>query len=474
MSEEQKPVEPKVEEGAKDAVAEAKAGATVAKKDAEPVAKKVQKSFNKKTSYDRGKRNRKGQGSEKSFVGLLKSSNFKEKAKDSEILDRLPAFNGTNLRLGEIARYDEESLRKMYISGSFKPLQFNELYSKPVTLIRSLETAKLAKFYSSCLSNQTSSTNRMLITGPPGVGKSTILSQFQALALGTTGNAILLPISDAEALVDGSSDFKLNSVTGLYDQQMYAKTLLKKIIAVNKPYLSDLKLSEDFVPIYSTKKLQESQKLDKDTHSLLDLASIGATHQTNSTYVFVKLLKELSSQKQYPVFITIDNISAFVQNAMTNYRDADNVPIHFQKFQLANTLVDYLSGDSTFVKGGIVASIRGSDKHVSNETIAVGLGLKQPNLYKKFADFDRQFADKLIKNGGINHLPVSKFSVDECQTLLSHMLGCNVIHNEYQMAEEVELLGQEEYITKLAERKYLISGNGNARLLVESCVLAYV
>lgn len=113
---------------------------------------------------------------------------------------------------------------------SFKPNQFNELFSNPTTLIRPIEDSKILKFYNSSLSNP-SKNNRLILTGGKGVGKSTILSHFQALSV--SNPSILLPISNADLLVDGSNDFKLNSETNLYDQPMFTKKFLKKFKNLN-------------------------------------------------------------------------------------------------------------------------------------------------------------------------------------------------------------------------------------------------
>lgn len=430
------------------------------------------KSFNKKSFYDRGKQNRKGQGSEKNFASLIQTSNFAATAKDSDIIDKLSPLSAKNLRLGEVARYDDSVLGRMHVAGSFKPHQYNELYSKPISLIRKNETAAIGRFYEDCMSGKQES-HRLLLTGPAGAGKSTTLAQLQAMALSADESAILIAVPDAEALVDGSSDFRLNAKTKLYDQQMASKKLIRKLINANKKLLSDIPLANDFIPIYGSKKQQQVQKLAKGEKSLLDLAQTAVHHQTNATYVFTCLMNELAHQKTYPVFLTIDNFTAFVRYGYTLYRDASNKFLYFQKLQLVKTLLDFISGDAKFVKGGVVAATRGSDPHVSNETIDVGLGLKQPDLYKKTHDFDREFAELLLKNGGIKQLAVGKLDVNEIGALLEHMLRCDVIHNEYQMAEEVEALGQEKYIEKLAERKFLVSGNGNAKLFMDSCIVKY-
>ncbi len=430
------------------------------------------KSFNKASQYDKS-RQRKGSGSDKSFSRLIKSSNFKNTAKDEVVMEALPTFNTVNLRLGDVVKYDSETLGKMYISGSFKPWQYEEIYSQPVTLLRKRETSELFNFHAKCLEETQSKSNRLMITGPSGIGKSTMLAQFHAIVFDEKNSAVLVPIPNAEAIVDGSSDFKYNPKTDLYDQQMLSKNLLHKFVNANKTIIGEMKLAEDFVPIYGNKKQQQELKLIKGKNTLLDLACLAFKKQTNATYIFLSILAELSKQEEHPVFLSIDNFSSFVQHSLTEYKNTKNAPIYFQKLQLAKTIIDYISGELTFAKGGVIAATHGSDKHCVNETLDVGLGLKQPDLYKKPKDFDRKLAEKMLENGGVKELRVGKFDVDECQTLVSHMMKCDVIHNEYQRAEEMERLGEEQYLRKLAERKYLVSGNGNPLLLIKSCILYY-
>ncbi|KAF6012532.1 hypothetical protein HII13_001583 [Brettanomyces bruxellensis] len=393
------------------------------------------KSFNKTSQYDKS-RQRKGSGSDKNFAGLIRSSNFKATAKDDAVMELLPTFNIVNLRLGDVVKYNSEVLRKMYISGSFKPWQYDEIYSQPVTLIRKKETSELLNFHAKCFKGTHSKTNRLLITGPSGIGKSTMLAQFHAMVFDDKKGAVLVSIPNAEAIVDGSSDFKYNAKTGLYDQQMLSKNLLHKFVNANSDVIGEIKLAEDFVPIYGNKKQQEELKLTKGKNTLLDLANLAFKKQTNAT-------------------------------------NTENKPIYFQKLQLAKTIVDYISGEASFANGGVIAATHGSDKHSINETLKVGLGLKQPDLYKKLKDFDRSLAEKMLENEGVKELRVGKFDIDECQSLLSHMMKCDVIHNEYQKEEEIERLGEEQYLQKLAERKYIVSGNGNPLLLIKSCILYY-
>ncbi|GME78953.1 unnamed protein product [Ambrosiozyma monospora] len=347
----------------------------------------------------------------------------------------------------------------------------NELFPEPTTLIRERETKKLASFYESSL-NSSSELNRLILTGDKGVGKSVCLAQFEAMAL--SKESILVPFTNTESLVDGSTDFKLNPETKLYDQQMSAKRLLKKLKNLNKEFLNELPLSKDFIPIYSTKSQQAATTLKvSDKKTLLDLVKVGlGSKPTNATFVLTTLLEELSKQTKYPVYMTVDNFSTFVQNAMTKYRNNANENIYFQKFTIIKTILDYVTGDSKFAKGAVVVATHGSDRE--NCTIPAALGDVEPDYYAGFKDWDQDFTNLLRSNGGLQQLRVGKLSVDETKSILENLINFNVIHNQYQSKREIDELGFEAYLNKLAQRQYVVSGNGNASLLLRSAVLSYV
>lgn len=401
------------------------------------------------------KENHKGPGSVRNFQEEILEGNYKKTASDANVIEKLPVFDLS--KAGQVTQYGDDVRSRMYRAGSFKPQQFHELYSRPVTLVRQAETVQVADLYNKSLDGY----QRLLLTGPTGVGKSTLLAHLHSFVL-SDPEAVLIPVSNAESLVDGSSDFKYNEKTGLYEQKMAARNLLKKIISINKPVLKSIQLSKPFPEAKSAK-----------VETLLDLAIQGQKARLNATQALVFLLEQLGEQTAHPVYLTIDNFSAFVQHTLTAYRDANNVQIYFGDLAIAKTLVDYLSGESVFAKGATVAATRGIDRHTKNNTIRVGLGLEEPNVYKKLSDYDPKLAQSLRSNN-LTNLEVSKLGVDEIEALLEHMFNCDVIHNEYQMSAEVEQLGERDYLRKLAQRKYISSGNGNARLFLESCVLAYV
>lgn len=430
----------------------------------------ARKSFNKSNTYDKSK-NRKGSGNDKSWNDSILKNNYQRKAQDTPLIEQLNEFN-PKLSL-KITKYQNEINRKLHIAGSFNPHQYNELYSQPLTLIRPREDIFINEFYKNSI-NSSSKSNRLILTGEKGVGKSTILTHFQSQVL-SSNDSILLPIPYADALVDGSSDFKLNPLTNLYDQQMYSKKLLKKIINLNKDNLSKIKLSKNYNLL--NKNYKQSQiSLSINENNLLDLLkSSNNNNDINATEIFKILISELQLQSNFSVYLTVDNFTAFLQYGMTKYKNNLNDSIYFQKFTINDIILSLISGEKEFNKGAIVVATHGNHKWKSNKTLSVALGELNPNdfAYAKFNQFDRKFANRLLLNkDSLKNLNVSKFDINETNSIVKHLWNFNLIHNEFNAEIEMANLGH-DYFNKLSQRKFIISGNGNGKLLLDSCVLNY-
>ncbi|GMM32116.1 mitochondrial 37S ribosomal protein [Martiniozyma asiatica (nom. inval.)] len=430
------------------------------------------KSFSKVNLFDKSK-SKKGSGNDKTWKDTILKLNFSAKAKDETLIAALSPLQKDTLQelKGKIVKYHPDSLKKLHIAGSFRPHQYNELFSQPVTLVRSREDSVIESLLKNSLI-ESSNKNRLVLTGQKGVGKSTILAHFQALAVSQP--SILIPFSFADALVNGSTNFKLNSESGLYDQNMLSRELLKKIKYLNSEILSKIQLGEDVV-IFNESQRKISSVNAKS--NLLQLVSVGARSDVNSTQVIIDLINQLQNQSTYPVYLTVDNFTAFLQHGMTKYRDASNKLIYFQKFTLIDMILSFVSAEKSFQKGAVVVATHGDHKWKSNHTLSVALSENptesaKNHAYDKFTQFDREFASRLIKNGKLQELKVSKFDLDETKALVDNMFKFNLIFNEYSRNEEESAL-KGDYISKVAERKYFISGNGNAKRIMDSCVLFY-
>lgn len=436
----------------------------------------TRKSFNKKSSYDKSK-NRKGSGNDKSFKDTILTKNFKKSALklDSDAITALPSIDSPNKDLlkNVFVKYPTDNIAKLHIAGAFKPNQYNELYSQPLTMFRPNEDLKLLEIVNS---SDSTLNNRFIIKGNSGIGKSTLLAHFQSFALSQNqNNAILFPISNADLLVDGSNDFKLNPLTKKYDQPMYTKSFLKKFKRLNADQLSKIPLSKEIIPITNAYKPSTNHKVNG---TLLDFVNyiLKASHmESNTTFAFTTILEELSTQNILPVYLTIDNFSAFIQNALTKYRNTENERIYFQKFTVADTLLQFVSGEKIFQKGAVAVATHGGHRVVRNGTLDVICGDKplEKFAYSKLDEFDYDLANRLLQNNGLKKLKVSNFNIDECKSVVEHLFKFNLIHNEYGLEEQLANSPRETVLQRIAAQKYMLSGNGNPKLLMDSCILAY-
>lgn len=437
----------------------------------------TRKSFNKKSSYDKSK-NRKGSGNDKSFQATILTKNFKKSALkvDEKLIKDLPSIDSENKDLikNTFVKYPENLIPKLHVAGSFKPHQYNELYSQPLTLFRDNEDTQLLSIVNQSVESSTLN-NRFLINGQSGIGKSTILSHFQIFALSKNNNeAILLPISNADLLVDGSNDFKLNPETKKYDQPMYAKTFLKKFKNLNGDLLAKIPLSNEIIPITNLYK-KSTHKINGTLLDFVNYVLKASAVEGNTTFAFKTIFDELSKQNNLPVYLSVDNFSAFIQNGITKYRDVENRRIYFQNFTIADILLQYISGEKSFQKGAIMIATHGNHRLQNNGTLDVISGVKSIDdfAYSKQRDFDYQLANRLLQNNGLKNFQLSKFNLDECKSLVNHLYKFNLIHNEYDLENQLLSSSESKVLEKIAAQKYFISGNGNPKLIMDSCILTY-
>ena len=436
----------------------------------------TRKSFNKTSTYDKSK-NKKGSGNDKSFKATILTKNYKKSAlvQEGTLIEELPTIATENKDhiQNTFVKYSPDALKKLHIAGAFKPDQYNELYSQPLTLFREREDAKLLEI----VHNKSSSLeNRFIVNGSSGLGKSTIIAHLQAFAITETNNkAVIFPISNADLLVDGSSDLKLNPETKKYDQPMYTKTFIKKFKYLNGDILSQIPLSGEITPVSALYKKLANQKITGTLADFVDYILKTPTSEVNTTYAFTTILDELSKQTALPVYLTIDNFSAFIQHGVSKYRDVENRRIYFQNFTVADALLQFVSGEKAFNQGAVMVATHGHHRLKNNGTLDVITGVKPIGdfAYAKQRDFDYNLANRLLQNNGLKSFTLNKFSFEECKALVQHLFKFNLIHNEYSLDQMLTTMSEDQVFEKIAAQKYLLSGNGNPKFVMDSCILNY-
>lgn len=372
----------------------------------------------------------------------------------SQILDTADIF-GTepfDATKSTVYKYSEPAAKALTCLGSFKPFQRNELFRNKATLIRESSSAEIFNIIKKN-SEQSSQSNRYCITGAKGVGKTTALAQAHAFAV--EQGQVVIHISQALTLVDGSgpailakSSGKSESSTPVFNQPLHVKKLLKKIAGANANVLSNINTSKAYV--YKIAGTSEQFKIAKGA-SLLKMITDGRKNGPICE-VFNDFFAELSQQTTTPVLFTIDDFNVFSHHQYSLNRDTDNNPIYHGNLLIPKTFLDYFSGEKSFAKGTIIASL---SSYKDGYTIPHGLNEAEPYAYAKPNDYDPVLANKMRNNGGVKKLEIKPFTFNETATVLNYYDNAKILH--------------EPLTESFVQEKYFLSGNGNPLSLIQSC-----
>ncbi|KAH3685419.1 hypothetical protein WICPIJ_003604 [Wickerhamomyces pijperi] len=396
-----------------------------------------------------GKKSRKTAGSFRFFEDHVHYAKNREPGFE---LSNLETLNPTTLDLNKVVSYSEQQLQKLIQAGSFKKDQFHELFKTPITLIRD-ETSTMAQFVQD-IATTPSSQNKICLIGERGIGKSTLLTQAQALAI-SQSNTIVIPISHALKLVDGSNDFFYDSKLQTYTQPMYLKKLLSKIEYINKELLSQIQLSQDYV-IEGVTKDKAATKFNQK-HTLSDLVQATNLAPRQRGRVFQILIQELLNQDSHPVLVTVDNFSAITSHPITPYRNVENKQLYVEELQITKTLFQLTSNEVSFKKGGVILATSSDDK--PSVTLKHGLGLIAADPYTKESDFNRTLASKITT---VKPITVGKLQKECVGKLVEKYIEANAFNKT-----ELENNNHQNLI----DQKYVLSGNGNPLELLKSITM---
>lgn len=429
---------------------------SVVAKAAAPARGKAQ-GFAKKVSGNRaGAKRITGDTLYKNWADTVHTARLNQNALPIEI----PTFNPKELTasLNKVSSYSNKQYKSLYHLGSFHKNQFNELFPKPVSLIRRDSTSKLIDRL------QSESNKKFILTGEPGVGKSTLLAQVHAF--GCDSKSIVIHISYPELFLNGRSDFFYDEKLKEYVQPMYMKKLLRKILKSNdENVLRSLKLKSDYKFPNADPKDSAIKKhilLTKGKNTLHDLLSI-KTLGRNRGELFNGVVSELTGQKNFPVLFTVDNFSRILTSPFTSYKDAENKNISIFEFQLGRTILGIVSGEISFANknSASVLAISGVDR--TNRTLPIALGKVPEDVYIKRHHYDPQMAE-ILKKGNVQEFEVPKLNKEEVRELMDFYFKSEIL---------LKSDSQQNSLDKLADEKYFLSGNGNPRELLKSIVLMH-
>ncbi|KAK6203312.1 mitochondrial ribosomal death-associated protein 3-domain-containing protein [Scheffersomyces amazonensis] len=417
------------------------------------------------------------------FDDAIRSMKFYKNGTDLKPLG-LSTLNPNNLSESKstVVKYTSKCQRTLGYLGGIKKFQNNELYRHPVTLVTE-NTTRINEEFISKLDNSSSKENRLALIGSRGVGKSTVLAQAHALALEKfEKDVIILHINLGEQIVNGTNDYVFNPKLNKYHQPMFTKRLIHKLRLSNEEIFRKLKLSKD----YTFSNRRQEFNLKKGENTLYDFLKNNKDFgKFGPNDAFQTFLEELLIQSEtVPVIFSIDNVNAILDFPITKYRKPDFSPIRIEELEIGSFILDFLSGEKSFNKGGILIAKTGIIG-TAEKTLDVALGIEENDPYAKSEIFDYDICVKLRENGGIKPFKIENFTKDETKQLMNfwRIIGSLPVKQFYtkevdKTSEELSAEGGNEQFDleiqfeRMVNNNYTIS-SGNPHYLFKTSMLSY-
>lgn len=397
------------------------------------------------------------------FKNIIRTSGYEKNAPSLSFLDDLKGGDNLEKLNGQVLKYEANTQKALTKLGSFKKYQHHELFANPISLV----STNLIELYQGVISNfDNFNNNKWCLQGEHRSGKSTLLSQVQALALSQNKDVILIHIDHCEKFRDGTTDFIHNRKAGIYQQPFLTKSWLLRLAAANEKVFKKILLSRDVN--FVTDKVTFNYK--KGKNNLYEfVTNFYGVNKFEVSLGFQFFIDELKAC-QLPVLVTIDNFNALTLQPDTQYKTPNFTPIHITNFELGKFIFDLIKGSLKFEKGGLLLS-ESSDIGKS-QNLLVGLGQLEYDPYKS-KGLDLKVI-KAISQGQLQSFKVNNLSKDHVANLVKFYHQVGVLHirdyaytqkNENQVLEGVDLNQTIEY--------NYVKSSGNPGLLLKHIVLNY-
>ncbi|ESK97726.1 mitochondrial carrier protein [Moniliophthora roreri MCA 2997] len=265
----------------------------------------------------------------------------------------LPAFTPkfvTEDNVGKAAHFEQlENDPIKYFGTPRNILLEYRLLSQRASVIRDV-TVGAARLLDEA-EGKTSDKTRVVMTGRPGSGKSTLLIQAVRYALAKDWVVIYIP--RARQTVNSSTAYSYDLRTQTYLQPQFAHQTLRRLLAVNKRILSELKMS--------SRLTLEKREIQAGT-SLAELADLGvqdgigtAAQGALAPVILDTFMTELGKRKT-PVLLAIDDFQC-LYTPQTLYRDPHFSRIRPYHLSVPRLFLEYASGKRSFGAGAILGAI---------------------------------------------------------------------------------------------------------------------
>ncbi|BFZ57842.1 hypothetical protein PYCC9005_004897 [Savitreella phatthalungensis] len=252
---------------------------------------------------------------------------------------------------------------------------------------------------------------RVVVDGPGGSGKSTILLQAAARAL--MDKWVVVAFSRGEELVDSSHGYAYDERLKGWRQDTYASALCARTAEANKTLLQQHDCSTQHV-------------FDRHTlpapSSLYKLLQVGAADAAVAQAVFDQFIEELNADGRPQTLLLFDNLS--VASVPTRYRAPDFSHIHPLDLHLVKFVYDHVNGTRELANGAVVACTS-SVPGVRARSLDLGLHADK----KRAAPFE--YVDDRIIDAvkGVPVIDVGAYTPAEASAIIGHYANAGLIRS---------------------------------------------
>ncbi|TFK51912.1 hypothetical protein OE88DRAFT_1658612 [Heliocybe sulcata] len=356
----------------------------------------------------------------------------------------LEAFNPdltTPGHVGNVVAFTPTETDPIRIFGVPKNILIDHrIASKPLSVIRDVTVATIDTLQAAA--ETPSSQTRLVMTGPTGCGKSTVL--LQAVEYAAKTGWLVFYIPRAIKLVDSSTTHIYDLRTQTFIQPKAAYQLLIRFLTVNRDRLQNLKTTVE-TPLDRRSTVPAGQ-------GLVDLIEMGLKDPFLATTVLATLLDELRKQTRYPVLLAVDDIQALY--CKTAYRDQHFASIKPWHLSMPRLLLELASGKKSFARGAILGAL--SDTVTQYKTpleLRRALGLPDVAPVGPFVKTNKTVEEYAA---GLKALPVpGKLSLDEAARLFEVWVEDKAVPHSHDVPNDELFVSQ-----------YTVS-EGNARGFVK-------
>ncbi|KAG8908625.1 hypothetical protein FRB99_004913 [Tulasnella sp. 403] len=253
-------------------------------------------------------------------------------------------------------------------------------------------------------------TNRFVITGPAGSGKSVLL--LQAANYCALNGWIVYYVPYGISWVNSSTPYTYDYRSQLFHQHALAAEALSKILTFNQAKISKLRVMGD-LPIPGGR----AGAILKAGSPLETLAQYGIKDPSVAPQTLVLLFEQLGKQTEYPLLVAIDDFQALYSTTL--YRDPQFKPVNSYHLSMPRLIMEYASGKRTIARGALLGATSNSNTTFPiNDSLRSALQLeweggRMPTAYDRQRKSFAPFAE------GLQSIPIpEKFSTPEAAALM--------------------------------------------------------